>query len=116
MQVGKSTLTLPKFRVSAQALRLDAVDLSTRESAQAALAVLNTGRRWVSRLQGAYGVMYGQLAQSASGLYSAPQFSGVVREDRIADLLLHDTRVVLRQDPLAPYRLRGMENAGLLLR
>ena len=116
LPVGESTLTLPKFRVSAQALRLDAVDLSTRETAQAALAVLGASRRWVGRLQGAYGVMYGQLAQSAGGRYSARRFTGVVREDRIADLLLHDTRVVLRQDPLAPYRLRGMENAGLLLR
>lgn len=116
IQVGEATLTMPKFRMSARTLRLDGLDLSTRETAQAALEVLGAGRRWVGRLQGAYGAMYGQLAQSAGGGRYARQFSGVVREEGVADLLLHDARVVLRQDPLAPYRLRGMENAGLLLR
>lgn len=116
LQVGESTLTMPRFRVTAQALGLDMVNLSTRESARSALAVLASGRRWVGRLQEAYGVMYSQLAQSVSGLYSTQQYVGVVREERIADLLLHDARVVLRQDPLAPYRLRAMENVGMLLR
>lgn len=116
LQVGETALTMPRFRVSAQALRLDAVDLSTRESARSALAVLASGRRWVGRLQEAYGMMYGQLSQSVSGLYSTQQYVGVVREEQIADLLLNDARVVLRQDPLAPYRLRAMENVGMLLR
>lgn len=116
LQVGEATLTMPKFRVSAKALHLDAIDLSARETAQAALPVLSAGRRWVNRLQGAYGAMYGQLAQCAGGVYGARQYAGVVREERIADLLINDARVVLCQDPLTPYRLRGMETAGLLLR
>lgn len=116
LQVGESALTMPRFRVSAQALRLDSVNLSTRESARSALAILASGRRWVGRLQEAYGMMYGQLSQSVSGLYSTQQYVGVVREEQIADLLLNDARVVLRQDPLAPYRLRAMENVGMLLR
>lgn len=115
LQVGEATLTMPKFRVSAKALRLDAVDLSARETAQAALTMLSASRRWVNRLQGAYGMMYGQLAQGV-GVYGTRQYPGVVREERIADLLINDTRVTLRQDPLTPYRLRGMENVGLLLR
>ena len=115
VQVGETTLTLPRLRVSTRTLRLDGVDLSTRETAQAALEVLSAGRRWVGRVQRAYGTMYGQLFQG-SGLFSARRRMGVVREDSIAEQLLRDARQTLRLDPLAPYRLRALENPGALLR
>lgn len=114
VQVGETTLTLPKLRVSARTLRLDGVDLSTREMAQAALGVLSAGRRWVGQVQRAYETMYGQLCQD-SGLFGVRRL-GVVREDSIAEQLLRDARQTLRLDPLAPYRLRALENPGALLR
>lgn len=116
LQVGETSLTMPKLRISDRALRLHGMDLSTREAAQAALSVLNADRCWVRQFRGTYGVMYGQLSQSVSGLYSAQQYVGVVREKSVADLLLRDARQTLRQDPMAPYRLRELEHAGELFR
>ena len=51
LQVGESSVTVPRFRVSARALRLDALNLTTREAAKAALSVLVADHRWVTRLQ-----------------------------------------------------------------
>lgn len=116
LQVGETSLTMPKLRISDRVLRLHGMDLSTREAAQAALSVLNADRCWVRQFRGTYGVMYGQLSQSVSGLYSAQQYVGVVREKSVADLLLRDARQTLRMDPMAPYRLRELEHAGELLR
>lgn len=116
LQVGETSLTMPKLRISGRALRLHGMDLSTREAAQSALSVLNADRCWVRQFRGTYGVMYAQLSQSVSGLYSAQQYVGVVREKSVADLLLRDARQTLRQDPMAPYRLRELEHAGELFR
>ncbi len=117
MQVGESSLTLPRFRVSARALRLDALSLSTREAARAAMAVLVSDRRWVTRLQGAYGAMYGQLGQSFGSMYSVQEYISVVRDAGEASSLACDIREVLRQSPKAIFlRQRGMEDVGQLLR
>ena len=117
LQVGESSVTLPRFRVSAQALRLDALDLTTRETARAAISVLVSDRRWVTRLQGAYGAMYGQLGQSFGGMYSIQEYISVVRDSNEASSLTYDIREVLRQSPKAIFlRQRGMEDVGYLLR
>lgn len=117
IQMGESSVTLPKFRVSARALHLDGLDLSTREAARAAMGVLIADHRWVTRLQGAYGAMYGQLAQSLGGMYSVHRYFSVVRDTNEASALLVDMREVLRQSPLANLlRQRGMEDVGQLLR
>ena len=116
-QVGESSVTLPRFRVSARALRLDALDLTTREAARAAIDVLVSDRRWVTRLQGAYGAMYGRLGQSFGSMYSFHQHISVVRDTREASSLTCDIREVLRQSPKAIFlRQRGMEDVGQLLR
>ena len=118
LQVGEGSVTLPRFRVSARALRLEALDLTTREAARAAMAVLVSDRRWVTRLQGAYGAMYGQLGQSFGSMYSFHQQISVVRDTKEASSLTCDIREVLRQSPKAMFlRQRGMEDVvGLLLR
>lgn len=117
LQVGDGAVTLPRFRVSARALRLDALDLTSREAARAAMTVLAADRRWVTRLQGAYGAMYGQLGQSFSSMYSFHSYTSVVRTTGEADTLSCDIREVLRQSPLAVFLAqRGMEDVGQLLR
>lgn len=117
LQMGETTVTLPRFRVSARALRLEGLDISTREAARAAMEVLVSDRRWVTRLQGAYGAMYGQLAQSFGGMYSVHQQFGIVRDTDEASSLVVDIREVLRQSPLAKFLAqRGMEDVGQLLR
>ena len=117
MQVGESTVTLPRFRVSTGALHLDELDISTREAAKTAMSVLTSDRRWVTRLQGAYGAMYGQLAQSFGGMYSVNRYFSVVRDTSEASSLVMDIREVLRQSPLAKFlQERGMEDVGQLLR
>ncbi len=115
--VGESSVTLPRFRVSARALGLDELDVSTREAARAAMEVITADRRWVTRLQGAYGAMYGQMAQSFGGMYSVHRYFSVVRDTNEASSLVYDIREVLRQSPLAKFLAqRGMEDVGQLLR
>ncbi len=117
MQVGESTVTLPRFRVSTGALHLDELDISTREAAKAAMSVLTSDRRWVTRLQGAYGAMYGQLAQSFGGMYNVNGYFSVTRDTSEASSLVMHIREVLRQSPLAKVlQERGMEDVGQLLR
>ena len=117
LQVGESNVTLPRFRVTARALRLDGLDVTTRQAARTALEILTTDRRWVTRLQGAYGAMYGQLAQSFGGMYNVHRQFSVVRDTSEASSLVMDIREVLRQSPRAKFLAqRGMEDVGLLLR
>jgi len=117
LPLGESSVTLPRFRVSARALRLDELDVSTREAARAAMEVITSDRRWVTRLQGAYGAMYGQMAQSFGGMYSVHRYFSVVRDTNEASSLVYDIREVLRQSPLAKFLAqRGMEDVGQLLR
>lgn len=117
LQVGESSVTLPRFRVSARALRLDALNLTTREAARAAMTVLISDHRWVTRLQGAYGAMYGQLGQSLGSMHSVHEYIRVVRNTGEASSLTCDIREVLRQSPKALFlRQRGMEDVGPLLR
>ena len=117
LQVGESNVTLPRFRVTARALRLDGLDVTTRQAARTTLEILTTDRRWVTRLQGAYGAMYGQLAQSFGGMYNVHRQFSVVRDTSEASSLVMDIREVLRQSPRAKFLAqRGMEDVGLLLR
>ena len=117
IQVGEASLTMPKFRVSAKALRLEGLDISGREAAQEALQVIISDRRWMTRLQGAYGAMYGQLGQSFSSMHNVQQYTRVVRDSNEALSLTTDIREVLRLSPKAKFlRDRGMQDVGGLLR
>ena len=117
IQVGEVSLTMPRFRVSAKALRLEELDISGREAAREALQVIVSDRRWMTRLQGAYGAMYGQLGQSFSSMHNVQQYTRVVRDSNEARSLTTDIREVLRLSPKAKFlRDRGMEDVGGLLR
>jgi len=117
LQMGESTVTLPRFRISAQALHLDTLDLTTRKTAWEAVSVLAADRRRVARLQGAYDAMHSQLGQSFSTLYHSQQYTGVVRDAGQAGNLLLDMREMLRQSPLAAFLIqRGVQEVGPLLR
>ena len=117
IQVGEASLTMPRFRVSARALRLEEMDISSRETARSAIQVIVSDRRWMTRLQGAYGAMYGQLGQSFSSMHNVQQYTRVVRDSNEARSLTTDIREVLRLSPKAKFlRDRGMEDVGGLLR
>ena len=117
IQVGEASLTMPKFRVSAKALRLEGLDISGREAAREAIQVIVSDRRWMTRLQGAYGAMYGQLGQSFSSMHNVQQVTRMVRDSSEALSLTTDIREVLRLSPKAKFlKERGMEDVGGLLR
>ena len=117
IQVGEASLTMPKFHVSARALRLEELDISSREAARSAIQVIVSDRRWMTRLQGAYGAMYGQLGQSFSSMHNVQQYTRVVRDSNEARSLTTDIREVLRLSPKAKFlKERGMEDVGGLLR
>ena len=96
LQMGEETVTLPQFRLSAKGLGLHRLDVSTREGARAAQAVLNADRRWIAQIQEAYSALYQRLEQSVSGLHSVYRFigwtGGMVRDTAEAGTLLRDTR------------------------
>lgn len=104
---------LAGLRVSARALKLDAMDISTKEAARDAVKQLSAGRRWVNRLQEAYRAVYGKLEQSLSGLGSIRQYAKVVRDDEEVDALMWDMRQELMQSPMGAYS--HMEDVGQLL-
>ena len=87
-------MTLPQFRLSARTLCLDKISVSTRESARIAAMTIEADRRWVSRVQSAYGALYGRLEQN--GLRSVYQYISItrvpVRDAASASTLLEDTR------------------------
>ena len=87
------------------------LDLTTREAARAAIDVLVSDRRWVTRLQGAYGAMYGRLGQSFGSMYSFHHHISVVRDTREASSLTCDIREVLRQSPMEVKRADSMGKA-----
>lgn len=120
LQMGENTVTLPQFRLSSRALRLNKLRVSTRTDARAAGVMIDMDRRWVARIQAAYGALYSQLAQS--GLYGGRQdgspAESPVRDTAEASLLLRDMG---RSIPLPSCRAlqthskRGAEDAWQLL-
>ncbi len=97
LEMGADTATLPQFRLSAKSLRLDGLSVATREQARAARRTVELDRRWVSRIQDAYGALYGQLEQSFSGLYGS-QPEGPVRDSVSAGALVTDMRQSILQE------------------
>lgn len=88
LQAGEDLLILPRIHLSAKALRLDGVCVSTREQAQAAVVTIEVGRRWIARLQDDCGVLSGQVKQN--GFFPGRQPAGPVRDAAEAGILLEN--------------------------
>lgn len=88
LQAGEDLLILPRIHLSAKALRLDGLCVSTREQAQAAVVSIEVGRRWIARLQDDCGVLSGQV--KPSGFFPARQPAGPVRDAAEAGILLEN--------------------------
>lgn len=111
LQMGAETVTLPQFRLSGRALGLDRLSVATREAAQAARAVVERDRRWVSQIQSAYSVLYHRLERSWSGLLGVQQYlggaEGPVRDTGAAGALLEDARRSISQPSSQAMRTHG---------
>ena len=121
LQIGGDTVALPQFRLSSRILRLEGLSVETLEQAQAAGAILEKDRRWISRIQTAYGALYRQMEQSFGGLYSQyiDMAQGAPRNNDQAGALLEDMTEFLLLQPSQAMRThgrRGKENVGQLLR
>lgn len=103
------------LRASARALKLDAMDISTKEAARDAVKQLSAGRRWVNRLQEAYRAVYGKLEQSLTGLGSIRQYAKVVRGGDEVEALMWDMRGELMQSPMGAYRQWEPDDVDQLL-
>lgn len=88
LQAGEDLLILPRIHLSAKALRLDGVCVSTREQAQAAVVSIEVGRRWIARLQDDCGVLSGQV--KSNGFFPARPPAGPVRDAAEAGILLEN--------------------------
>lgn len=106
---------LAGLRVSAQALKLDAMDISTKEAARNAVKQLSAGRRWVSRLQEAYRAVYGKIEQGLNGLGSARQYAKAVRDEDEVSALMWDMCQELLQTQSGPYGQWKLEDMDRLL-
>lgn len=118
LQMGEDTVTLPQFRLSTGLLRLDGMDVTTREQAQAAWKALDDSIRWVSRIQTAYGALYRQLERSVGGSQYFRAVRDMVRDGGEADTLLEDMRQSMLLQPsqaLRTHGRRGTEDVSQLL-
>ena len=106
---------LPPVRVSGQALKLDAMDISTQEAAKDAMRMIRAGRRWITKIQESYRTIRNRLEKDLSGLYSVHRHVRVVREADEAGELMWDLRQELLQSPIAAYSQWGMEDVEQLL-
>lgn len=120
LQMGEDTAALPQFRLSSRILQLEGLSVATREQAQAAQTALDADRRWVSRIQAAYGALYNQMEQSFGGFCSQymSMAEGMVRDNAAADTLLENMRQSIRFQPsqaLYTHSRRGTEDVRQLL-
>lgn len=120
LQMGEDTVTLPQFRLSSRVLRLNRLRVSTRADARAAGVMIDMDRRWVARIQAAYGALYGQLVQS--GLYGdhpdGRAAESPVRDTAEAGTLLRDMGQSIPLpscQALQTHSRRGAEEAWQLL-
>ncbi|MEY8576330.1 hypothetical protein AALD01_18645 [Oscillospiraceae bacterium 21-37] len=93
-----------------QALGLDALDISTREAAQAAVKALAAGKQRITHIQRAYSALYSQLDQA----YGASQYQAV-RDAGEAGSLLWDMQKSLLDAPLASMSQWDLDGLGQLL-
>ena len=121
LDLGEETVTLPQFRLSARALGLDQLSLSTPAEAQSAAATLDADRRWVSQIQAVYKAMYGRLGGRA--VRGVQQYidaaEAPVRDTSAADALLEEMRQSISLQPglfIETHNQRAKIDAKRLLR
>ncbi len=122
LQMGEEAVTLPQFRLSVKALRLDQASVSTQEAARAAKRIIDADRRWVAQIQAAYSALYERLEQNSNGVYSVRQYIGVtkglMRDTAAASALVEDmSRSIPLQSSQAmrTHTKRGTEDVRQLL-
>ena len=106
--LGDGAVTLPRFPLSSETLRLDLLRVSTQEYARASVKIVDADRRWVAQIQAVYQAMSGQLERSAGGFSEGRQAGastgGVVRDPDSAVALVDSVRkTVLLQPDIASY-------------
>ena len=117
LRMGETTVTLPQFRLSPRTLRLDRLNVLTREYAQAAVKTIDTDRRWIAQIQSVYSALYTQLEQSR--LHNAKQYvsvsGGMVRDPGAASALLKDMSASIPSQTMSTYGKRDMDGVRRLL-
>lgn len=88
LRAGEDLLILPRIHLSAKALRLDGLCVSTREQAQAAVVSIEVGRRWIARVRDDCGALAGQVRQN--GFFPVRQPGVPVRDAAEAGVLLEN--------------------------
>lgn len=64
LKIGGETVIMPQFRLSANTLRLDGLDVSSKQFAKAAALTLEADKRWVHRLHRVYENMTARMEHS----------------------------------------------------
>lgn len=108
--------TLAGLSLAARALKLDAMDISTKEAASDAVRQLSAGRRWVNRLQEAYRAVYGKLGQSLSDPGSISRYAQAVQNGEEAGALMWEMRREMEKPSVSPYSRWETEDVDQLLK
>ena len=120
LQMGDDTVTLPQFRLSSRTLRLDNLQVTTREYARSAKITIDADQRMVAQVQEAYSALYGRLEESFSGLYSFRQYVHVpeepLRDNAAANALLQESILLQPAQAVRTHSRRGSEDVQQLLR
>ena len=119
LRMGGGTVTLPQFPLSTRAMRLDMMQVSTQEYAQASLAIVNADRQWVSQIQSVYQALYSQLTLGSSG-YSGGRQAGpaaaIVRDTAAAGTLMEDVKKTILLQPEVAWYLHSRRGRSELQR
>ena len=119
MQVGEDTVILPQFHLSSRAMRLDRLRVSTKEAAQASMAVIGAQQREVKRVQSSFSALYRQMEQGFNVLQGSGVPGGPVRDTGAAGDLLQDMRQFIPMQSSQAVRThgnQGTDGVGQLLR
>jgi len=112
LEIAGKAVTLPRFHLSAELLRLNQMDVSTPEGAQAAQRTIHAAGRRISGIQATYHTLNRQLERTINELMgtreSISAAEHLIRDtDRASTLLTDAKRSILRQSSQATWTHGG---------
>lgn len=100
LALGNETIVLPRFRLSAEGLRIQNLDVSTPAGVRDAQRNVSEASRRVWRIQLAYSEMFSRLEEHLYSLWNVQSaFASPVRSAGAANALLSDVKQAIAEQP-----------------
>ena len=100
LDLGDETVLLPRFRLSAEGLRIEDLDLSTPSGLQDAQRSVSEASRRVQRIHMAYCEMFSRLEEHLYSLWNVrSSMAGPVRSEGAAHAVLSGVKQAIAEQP-----------------